>query len=285
MDDAGGAGVAGVAGGTEVNGDDGAAQAAWHSPVYGCHVHQPVRRVWPAPLDISGRAGGLCAWLGLAVGLCLAYMLTFVVVIYTLGLSQGFVGHATQMEGLVLLAQFAATVWAFLSSRRRRGSRADLRGYRDHLMMCWSRQAIVATYVVAGLTKQINSNGEWLGRSGNFVLSVLKSQSESYYSSGYHANPASMAFLSALNQWPFLASVVPCWWVVAGTGRFSGRMESSTGSVIGLMRIGFHVMLGTLMYLPFYESRNFVMLFLVNPLWWAWVIWRHVQGRFHSEGR
>lgn len=221
--------------------------------------------------------------LGLAVGLCLGYVLAFVVLISTLGLSQGFVGHAGQMEGLVLLAQFAAVVWAFLSSRRRGGSRADLRDYRDHLMMCWSRQAIVGTYVVAGLTKLINSNGEWLACSGNFVLSVLKSQSESYYSSGHHANAASMAFLSALNQWPFLASVFLAGGLLLELGAFLGAWSRPLGLVIGLMLIAFHVMLGTLMYLPFYESRNFVLLFLVNPLWWTWVAWRHVRCRFRSE--
>lgn len=225
----------------------------------------------------------VCYALGLAVSLCLGYMLAFVVLIYTLGLSQGYVGHSAQMGGLVLLAQFSATVWAFASGRLRAGTRSDLRQYRDDLMMCWTRQAIVATYVVAGITKLINSEGEWLNRSGYFVLQVLKAQSEAYYSSGNHANPTSMAFLSALSEWPYLAAVFLAFGLLLELGAFLAAWNRSLGLVIGIMLIVFHVTLGTLMYLPFYESRGFVMLFLVNPAWWAFIGFKLVKGRFRNN--
>ncbi len=225
----------------------------------------------------------VCYALGLAVGICLGYMLAFVVLTHTLSLSQGFVGHASQMEGLVLLAQFAAAVWAFVSGRVRGGSSRDLRRDRDDLMMCWTRQGIVASYVVAGLTKLINSDGEWIGRSGNFVLQVLKAQSEEFYTSGIHANPASMAFLSALSQWPFLAAVFLTLGLLLELFAFLAAWNRSLGLVIGLTLIVFHVTLGILMYLPFYESRHFVMLFLVNPAWWALLAFKYCRRRFRTQ--
>ena len=221
----------------------------------------------------------VCYALGLGVGLCLGYMLACVVLVSTLGLSQGFVGHAAQMEGLVLLAQFAAVVWAFAARRLRGGGQSDLRRDRDDLMMCWTRQAIAASYVVAGLTKLINSNGEWLGRSEFFVLQVLKSQSEAYYSTGVHANQASTAFVAALNQWPILAGVFLAAGLVLELGAFLAAWNRALGLVIGIMLLAFHVSLGTLMYLPFYESRNFVMLFLINPVWWGVIAFRTLRGR------
>ena len=227
----------------------------------------------------------VCYALGLEVGFCLGYMLAFVVLISTLGLSQGFVGHAGQMEGLILLAQFAAVAWANALQQGRIGIPSNLRRSRDDLMMCWSRQAIVATYVVAGLTKLINSNGEWLGRSGNFVLQVLKSQSETYYSTGVHANPASMAFLSKLNQWPSLAVAFLAAGLLLELGAFLAAWNRALGLVIGLMLIGFHVSLGTLMYLPFFESRNYVMLFLVNSVWWGLIAFRFARGQFCTGAR
>lgn len=217
--------------------------------------------------------------LGLAVGPCLGFILAFVVATNSLELSQAFVGHSTQMEGLVLLAQLAATVWAFAAGRWRGGAVAELRRSRDDLMMDWTRQGIVASYVVAGITKLVNSDGEWLNRSVFFVLQVHKAQAEHYYTSGVQANPASMAFLSALSGWPLLAG----WFLTGGLllelFAFLGAWNRPLGLIVGLGLIGFHVMLGTLMYLPFYESRDFVMLFLVNPAWWAWLVLRRASGR------
>ena len=207
-----------------------AARSARHRALRGSDVPRPAGA-------FTGRSTGCCSrrWsatrLGIAVGPCLGYMLAFVVATNSLELSQGFVGHSTQMEGLVLLAQFAATIWAFaIGPDARCRDRTSARRSRDDLMMDWTRQGIAASYVVAGITKLINSNGQWLNRSGFFVLQVQKAQGEAYYTAGVRANPASMAFLSALGQWPLLAAAVSRRRTAAGTVRLSRRLEPSAGA-------------------------------------------------------
>lgn len=223
--------------------------------------------------------------LGFGVGPCLAFILVFVVATNSLELSQGFVGHAGQLAGLVLLAQFSATVWAFACGRHRALDRRDLRRCRDDLIMDWSRQAIAACYVVAGMSKIINSDGAWISRSKFFVLQVQKVQREVFYTTGELPNQASMMFLSALGQWPLFAAAFLIAGLLLELLAFLGAWNRPLALVFGLLLIGFHILMGTLMYLPFYENRDFLILFFVNPAWWIWLALRRCGSRIRGEHR
>lgn len=221
--------------------------------------------------------------LGFGVGPCLACILVFVVATNSLVLSQGFVGHAGQLAGLVLLAQFAAALWAFVGGRHRAPDRRARRGYRDDLIMDWSRQAIAACYVVAGMTKIINSDGAWISRSMFFVLQVQKVQREVFFTTGELPNQASMMFLSAIGRWPLFAAVFLTAGLLLELLAFLGAWNRPLALVFGLLLIGFHLMMGMLMYLPFYENRDFLLLFFVNPAWWTWLALRRCGSRIRGK--
>jgi hypothetical protein len=64
-----------------------------------------------------------------------------------------------------------------------------------------------------------------------------------------------------------VATVLLTGGLVLELGAFAGLLNRRAAIVFGVLVIGFHLMLGVLMGLPFIEYRRLVLVLFVNPAW------------------
>jgi hypothetical protein len=197
----------------------------------------------------------------------LGYVLVFQTAVSTLNLSQGSQGHSGQVVMLAVLGWWVGelVVWVRGGCGWRGLVRSGVVG--GNAGADGARQAVVAAYAVAGIAKVVNSGGEWLERSGNFVLQWRKVVEEGRFSYGLEPTGMRRAFGSVLLEAPWVATVLLTGGLVLELGAFAGLLNRRAAIVFGVLVIGFHLMLGVLMGLPFIEYRRLVLVLFVNPAW------------------
>lgn len=209
--------------------------------------------------------------LGLAVIGPLVIVLLFQTSASTLNLSQGVQGHSGQIIGLTVLGMI-------LAAAVHRSRPAD-----GQVVKKWRRpspelhaqtfsgamQAIAATYVAAGVTKLVLSDGEWLSRAKNFVLQWRKAADETLYTTGVEPGGAAEWFGSLLMNHAWVAPVFLGAGLLLELGTPLALLNRRISLLTGLCLIGFHQSLNLVMSLPFYYNQYLVLLLYINPVWWA----------------
>ncbi len=197
-------------------------------------------------------------WLALPIALFLHVAINAVVN------SQGGIQHAMQIVSLVLLAQTAAHFYGLW--RRRQG---ESRGLLESRAIWWSQQAIVAVYLVAGITKLIVTKGKWIFDARWLGVSIAKSAYMSFYDTHNQAElqqQLAVAHFAVTHGWIIM--------LIAALGLFLELgsplmlINRVWAAALGCALIGFHVGLTHSMGLSFVYNQWLLLIFMVNVPYW-----------------
>ncbi|MEM8955801.1 MAG: hypothetical protein AAGD22_16725 [Verrucomicrobiota bacterium] len=210
----------------------------------------------------------------------------------TLELSQGVAKHTTQLLGLVLLVQVVYAGYAAVAKRR--GSRLEIQRTITH----WSKQAIVATYLVTAITKVVASRGEWVKDSKYFPVQMEKTRMSEYYNRLGVPKEEPRTWLqeifAEIDGWfatlsvrigdLFLASPDLCR-AFLGLGLLLeflapvAMLGRTWGSIIGMTLVVFHLTISRIMALHFATNMELIAIYLINVPWLIFVGARWMRER------
>lgn len=179
--------------------------------------------------------------------------------------SQGTMGHATQAVALVLIAQAIA----YGREASMEGAAPGL-GRSGHERAEWySRQTIVATYVVAGVTKLIHTSGLWAWHAPNLAVEIARRQDQWYYETlGAHHLERGELVVSTMLAYPNLMRVALLGVLLVETGSFIALFGRRASVVVGLLLLSLHLGIGVLMHIRFPQHEWLLLLYLVGaPAW------------------
>ena len=183
--------------------------------------------------------------------------------------SQGFILHAYQIVTLTLLAQ---TVLAFVHASKKRVHWSD--AVKRSQFLFYSQGIILGTYVVAALSKIVNSRGMWVWNSKYLSAELIKSHRQVYYQKLDPALAEEIGAALWLQAHPFLSQVI------FGSGffleifAFVAMLGRKWALVFGLSLIGMHRGIYHLMRLEFPFNELLIVIFLVNIPYWIWWRWK-----------
>ena len=185
--------------------------------------------------------------------------------------SQGTMGHATQAVALVLIAQ------AIAYGREAATGRATLDlGRAGHERAEWySRQTIVATYVVAGVTKLVHSSGLWAWHAPNLAVEIARRHDQSYFETlGAHHLERGELVVSTMLAYPNLLRVALLGVLLVEAGSFVALFGRRASVVVGLLILSLHLGIGVLMHIRFPQHEWLLVIYLVGaPAWLVGVAW------------
>lgn len=241
-------------------------------------LHQP----WAYPAFVVLAILGLISYVagrGLVISLPLLTLLH--ILMRTYENSQGSIHHSHHMITLVLLAQ--AVVVVTFKIREWRGKAIPLTdglSLRSYLLY-YTRGAVAATYVIAALSKAINSKLMWVWNSPYVAFDFVKAQRQKYYK---------------LLEPEFAGDTVAAEWVLshpmlARVG-FGGAFFLELFALValrnrpwafwtGLALIALHRGIFLIMHLRFYNSELVLLIFFLNLPYW---IWRFTAGKRQLDG-
>ncbi|MCP5555881.1 MAG: hypothetical protein H7A54_19740 [Akkermansiaceae bacterium] len=222
-------------------------------------------------------AAGLICYIGGWFHLAVLPVLTLLhTLLRTYENSQGSIHHSHQMITVVLLVQ-TLVVWGFWFQARRSGPLPA--GALASWHVYYVRAGVAATYVIAALSKLINSKGLWLWRSPYIAFDLVKAQRQKYYAD---LDPQ------------YLGDTGVAEWVLASPHLarigFSGGFFLELFALlavrnrpwafwIGLGLIAFHRGVYWLMHLRFHNNEAVLLLFFLNLPYWAWWLFQKSRGR------
>jgi hypothetical protein len=216
---------------------------------------------------------------GVAAPLALMAMLFVNVTVATLNVSQGAVGHSGQVIGIPLLLQTIASLIVLAPRWGGWGNLTMLSAPAERLLADWTRQGVVAAYVVTGCTKLIVSQGRWAGRGPEFVMQMEKAQSEALHDTGVPVSDLALRVTEFLAENPAWASAMLAVALAAELAAPLALLNRKMSALAGLALLGFHIANDFLMRLPFHENRWMLLIFFVNVPFWVWAGARAVGKR------
>ena len=202
----------------------------------------------------------------------------------TLANSQTHTHHGYQIVTLTLLAQ-AMVIWYVYIWQWRNKRRFEPELHLGSYFIYYSQGLIAATYVLAAITKIINSKGLWLWNARYICIELIKSQRSMYYK-GLPSKPGfdpALAGDVTVAVWmlkhPLLTTLM------FGAGFFLevvaliALRNRQWALAIGLSIIAMHQMIMVMMKLTFHNNEILVLIFMVNvPFWIVWACragWRN----------
>lgn len=241
-------------------------------------------------LDLSWLPGAM-PWLkGLSYALLLVYALgrvpwltttllfAITLLVGTYHNSNGSIKHHHQVVSLILLAQ-ALWHWWWLFRHRRASQQ-----HADDGLVCgrWaafvSQQAIVAAYVVTGITKVATSGFfGWISQAANYPVQIRKTNLQAMYSKA----EASVSAGAKLEDWlalhPAVGQVMLGTGLVLELGAFLALLGRRWSFFYGILLIAFHALNSVFMNLNFRWHNEAIAIFLIFPPAMAAV--RHLRER------
>jgi len=193
-------------------------------------------------------------------------LFTIAVLVGTYINSSGALRHHHQIISLILLAQ-AVWHWWWLA----RHHRADLHHANDPLVRDrWaafaSQQAIVAAYVVTGLTKVITSGFiGWIEAADNYAVQLRKTNLQAAYSRA-DANTAAGSGLEAwLAAHPSAGQAMLTAGLMLELGAILALLGRRWSFVYGVLLVSFHALNSVFMNLNFRWHNWCLFIFLILP--------------------
>ncbi|MEM7011696.1 MAG: hypothetical protein AAF585_09450 [Verrucomicrobiota bacterium] len=183
--------------------------------------------------------------------------------------SQGFVFHGFKIIGLILLTQSVVViVHAILTRFGKRPASYELNDY----LVRFAQVAIVAAYVIAGLTKIHESNGRWVENSHYTAVDVVKTYRQNYYK---RLDPdfgeERVPYAAEMLENPTRARLMMTAGLALELFCFIALWNRWLMAAVGVAIIVFHRMVEQLMNLQFIQNERAVFIFLVNPVFWIGV--------------
>lgn len=213
---------------------------------------------------------------GIGLPVALPILLIVQIGARTLYNSQGYIHHGFQMVSLVLMVQTGVVLWhCFKNWREAFGIRRAKAApgsftFWDSLVR-YSQYMIIGCYVIAGVIKPINSDGEWFKNSHLIGIQLVKTDRQNYYSDlspDFGKDP--VPYASEMFEHPNLTRLFMGCGVLLEIFAFLALYNRLTAFVMGLMFILFHYFNEFLMHLYFFNNEKLVWIFLINIPFWIW---------------
>jgi hypothetical protein len=205
--------------------------------------------------------------LGRLPALTTTLLLAVTVLVGTYTNSNGSIKHHHQVVSLILLAQCAWHWWWVLRHRRPDPVRvvADPLA-RDRWAAFVSQQAIVAAYVVTGLTKVLTSGFfGWIKAAANYPVQLRKTNLQAAYSRADVQTAAGSGLESWLVAHPVASNAMLGAGLLLELGAILALLGRRWSFVYGLLLIAFHAMNSIFMNLNFRWHNQCLFIFLILP--------------------
>ncbi len=194
------------------------------------------------------------------------FLLAVTVAAGTYANSNGALKHHHQIVSLVLLAQWIWHVWWALRHRRRDMRHIDDSLQRDRWAAFASQQAIVAAYVVTGLTKVLTSGFVgWLKAAANYPVQLRKTNLQAVYSRADVNTAAGSGLESWLVTHPQAGQAMMGAGLVLELGALLALLGRRWSFACGLLLIAFHALNSVFMNLNFRWHVWCLFIFFVLP--------------------
>ena len=194
-------------------------------------------------------------------------LLALTVLVGTYVNSNGSIKHHHQVVSLILLAQCLWYWWWLLRHRRRdavAGGADPLA--RDRWAAFVSQQAIVAAYVVTGITKVATSGFfGWIKAAANYPVQLRKTNLQAAYSRADVQTAAGSGLESWLVAHPAASNAMLGAGLVLELGAILALLGRRWSFVYGLLLIAFHTMNSVFMNLNFRWHNQCLFIFLILP--------------------
>ena len=179
--------------------------------------------------------------------------------------SQGAIQHAAQIVSLVLFSQMVAHFYGLW--RRRRG--VDEQPQVEDRAIWWSQQAIVAVYLVAGITKLVVTKGLWPFQARWIGVSIAKAAYQSFYDTLNFADlqqQLAVANFAATHAW--VVALIAALGLFLELGSPLMLINRIWAAGFGATLICFHISLSYAMHLTFPYNQWLLFIFMINVPYW-----------------
>lgn len=213
-------------------------------------------------------------FLGYGMRVVVPIIFAIIVAEGTLGNSQGAINHVTQVLALVLLGQILGMYWEWFQTLRKKREKQELRKNLRDGWISGAIQALAAVYVVSGIVKLINSEGDWIKDVPNFAVQLVKASEMALHNT---ANPPDSSQSELMVWWmgeyPNLARMFFGSGLVLELGAVLALLNRRWALVLGLSLLAMHETISKIMHLGFYYNKVLLIIFCVNLPYWLRVIW------------
>jgi hypothetical protein len=242
-----------------------------------------ISQEWVRPTFIALAIPAILLYLGgIRLALALGVLCLINILPRTLANSQGHINHSHQIVSVALLTQFVVAVWWRWRQRKgKTGQTEDSTGISFASWQIYYTQGIITgTYVVAGLSKLLNSKGMWFWNAPYISFDLVKSQRQQYYK---ELEDLSMLTTAPAAQWvmenPMLARI-----------GFAGAFFLELFAIVamknrtwafwtGIALIALHRGILEVMNLHFYNNELLLLIFFLNFPFWFWWLGQKIRGR------
>ena len=264
-------------------------------PPYPVGVAQYVDFSFLADPDLRGalRVGIVLALIPYTFGVAMPFAIGALALLWTgagaLACSHGDLSHSTQLVALVLIAQFLAYAKTGLVRRINGDTSACDDGHE--LAVWYTQQVIVASYVVAGVTKLVRSSGQWMLLGPNLAVQIARTHDQAYYSSlpdGLMEHGTSLA--TFLLAHPKLTNLMLGTALLLELGAVVALVDRRIRIATGLALLAMHLGIRHLMMIDFVRHERLILVYLVeipvlgtSLLGWLWTRWTHLHPSRPSD--
>jgi hypothetical protein len=239
-----------------------------------------ISQEWVRPLFFAVAVPAIVLYLlGIGLPIALGVLCLVNILPRTLANSQGHVNHSHQIVSVVLLTQFVVAVWWWWRQHRSTKSSSSNVSF-ESWQLYYTQGIITGTYVVAGLSKLLNSKGMWFWNAPYISFDLVKSQRQEYYKL---LEDASKLTTAPAAEWvmenPMFARV-----------GFAGAFFLELFAIVamknrrwafwtGLALIALHRGILAVMNLHFYNNELLLLIFFLNIPFWFWWIGKKCSGQ------
>ena len=269
-----------------------AAVVAWHVPGSLAHLeitapNGPARWI-DLRFLLDPQVYTMCRyalWVALALyvfrigwSIALPYLALLSIAIGAIINSHGAILHYLQIVSLVLCAQTAAHFYSVF------GRRGEARAAAEDRVIWWSRQAIVATYLVSGLTKLIRTSGTWFFQSPLVAVQIIKTNEQDYYDQLDHTSyEAGASIAEWMVQHPLLVGLVLSTSLLLELTSPLALCSRVLAAGYGLALVLFHTTVHHVMKLSFLYNEYLLWIYLVNVPFWLVLAFRFSSGKLRRR--
>ncbi|MFT5468163.1 MAG: hypothetical protein ACI8UO_003271 [Verrucomicrobiales bacterium] len=221
---------------------------------------------------------GRLLWIALPV------LATVSILARTLENSQGFIQHHYQVGASVLTVLAIVSVLAAIRSLWKKVDHVQL----NSLLVRYAQITIIGAYAVAGLTKVIASEGEWIKNSPYFGLDLVKTSRQQFYNSvplmeehrERKVDPPNLPPGSKeLLAYPNFTRVALGAGLALELFCFIGLFNRWLLSLTGIALLVFHIMNEKFAGLSFGLNQQVLWVFMINPVYWIGAAWLYFRDR------
>ena len=210
----------------------------------------------------------------------LPYLAWFSIATKTLANSQGGISHSYQMISLILLVQAAVAVaefgWALAKGKKVPWFAGDR--WWNSSGIYYSQLAIAGCYVVAAVTKLLDSGGTWLWNSPHLVKELVKTQRQNFYSTLDPQYAGEVPHVDWLSSHPMVARLLFSPGLLFELLAFVALLGRRWALGTGLALIALHEGIRFFMGLKFTNFEACLTIFFINVPFWIAAGWKKLAG-------